>query len=132
MGHDVTDLGTDTPDSVDYPDYAAEVGHSVADGDADFGILVCGSGVGMSMAANKMPGIRAALGVQPEQVRLARAHNDANVLALGKWLTTPEAADQLVKSFLSTEFEGGRHARRVAKIEALGQSGRSSKVQKAE
>jgi len=122
-GHQVTDVGTNSSESVDYPDYAAEVGKAVAAGDADYGILVCGSGVGMSIAANKIPGIRAVLGVQAEQVRLSRAHNNANVLALGNWVTAPPAAEQFVELFLNTEFEGGRHARRVAKIDALAQPG---------
>jgi len=119
-GHDVSDLGTDSTESTDYPDYAGAVGRAVSGGNANYGILVCGTGVGMSMAANKMPGIRAVLGVGQEQVRLARAHNNANVIAFGNWTTAPAAAEQLVELFLTTEFEGGRHARRVAKIEALG------------
>lgn len=119
LGHDVSDLGTYDTKSTDYPDYAAAVGRAVKNGQAQFGILVCGTGVGMSMAANKIQGIRAAHGVEAEHVRLARAHNNANVLTLGNWATDPATADQLVELFLTTDFEGGRHARRVAKIEAL-------------
>src|SRR6266404_7462290 len=90
-GCEVTDLGTNSPDSTDYPDYAASVGHAVAAGYADRGILVCASGVGMSIAANKIHGIRAALAVSPEEVRLVRQHNDANVLALGAKFTDAPA-----------------------------------------
>ena len=120
-GHEVVDYGTDRPDSTDYPDYAAPVARAVASGRADRGILVCSTGVGMSITANKVPGVRAALGTNREEVRLARGHNDANVLTLGAKFTPPEAAEALVEEFLHTEFEGGRHARRVAKITALEQ-----------
>jgi len=118
-GHQVSDFGAHSSDPTDYPDYAAEVGRAVASGSADYGLLVCGTGVGMSIAANKLAGIRAALAVYPEHVRLARAHNDANVLTLGCTLTDQATADGLVKLFLTTDFEGGRHARRVGKIAAL-------------
>jgi ribose 5-phosphate isomerase B len=118
-GHQVDDLGTHSSESTDYPDYACSVAKKLADGKADRGILVCSTGVGMSIAANKMPGIRAALGVHPEEVRLTRAHNDANVLALGASFTDPTTAGQLIDIFLATEFEGGRHSRRLAKIAAL-------------
>jgi RpiB/LacA/LacB family sugar-phosphate isomerase len=118
-GHEVIDYGTNSADSVDYPDYAAAVGREVAAGRADRGILVCYTGVGMSIAANKVPGVRAALGTNPEEVRLTRAHNDANVLTLGaKFIEEPEAKT-LADVFLTTEFEGGRHARRVAKIAGI-------------
>lgn len=115
-GHQVVDYGTNSPDSVDYPDFAQVVGNEVSQGRADRGILVCYTGVGMSIAANKVPGVRAALGTNPEEVRLTRAHNDANVLTLGAKFIEEPAAEQLVDVFLGTEFEGGRHARRVAKI----------------
>jgi len=118
-GHQVDDLGTHSSDSTDYPDYAIAVARNVADGKAERGILVCSTGVGMSIAANKAAGVRAALGVHPEEVRLTRAHNDANVLALGAMFTDAATAGQLVDIFLSTEFEGGRHARRIAKIAAM-------------
>ncbi len=118
-GHQVLDEGTHSAESCDYPDFAAPVAHDVVAGRADRGILVCGTGVGMSIAANKVAGIRAALGTVPEEVRLARAHNDANILTLGARFIEEPAADALVDVFLETAFDGGRHARRVAKIAAL-------------
>jgi ribose 5-phosphate isomerase B len=118
-GHEVFDLGTNSAESIDYPDYAAAVGRKVADGSADRGVLVCASGVGMSIAANKIHGIRAALGYSAEEVRLTRAHNDANVLAIGAKFTSEEAASELLGAFLETPFEGGRHLRRVEKIAKL-------------
>jgi ribose 5-phosphate isomerase B len=118
-GHQVLDEGTHSTESCDYPDFAAPVAHDVVEGRADRGILVCGTGVGMSIAANKVDGIRAALGTVPEEVRLARAHNDANILTLGARFIEEPAADALVDVFLDTAFDGGRHARRVAEIAAL-------------
>lgn len=118
-GHEVIDVGTHGSEAVDYPDYAAAVARDVAGGVADCGVLVCSSGVGMSIAANKVHGIRAALGVDPEEVRLARAHNDANVLALGAKFTSADTARQLIDVFLRTRFEGGRHARRISKIHQI-------------
>src|SRR6185436_20081092 len=123
-GHEVCDFGTNSAESIDYPDYAAHVAKTVAAGKAERGVLVCSSGVGMSIAANKIRGIRAALGVSPEEVRVTRAHNDANVLTLGARFTDPALARELVRTFLETPFEdsgndGGRHARRVAKISDL-------------
>jgi ribose 5-phosphate isomerase B len=119
-GHNVIDEGTNNTESTDYPDYAATVGRAVADGSADRGILVCGTGVGMTIAANKIHGVRAALGVNPDEVQLTRRHNDANVLALGANYTDAKTANQFVKLFLETEFErGGRHERRVHKITEL-------------
>jgi ribose 5-phosphate isomerase B len=118
-GHEVADLGTDSPASVDYPDFASAVGRRVAQGEAERGILVCSSGVGMSIAANKIPGVRAALGTHADEVELVRRHNDANVLTLGQRFTAEEEAKRLVDVFLSTGFDGGRHARRVQKIERL-------------
>ena len=118
-GHQVLDEGTHSAESCDYPDFAAPVAHDVVDGRADRGILVCGTGVGMSIAANKVAGIRAALGTVPEEVRLARAHNDANILTLGARFIEEPAADALVDVFLETAFDGGRHGLRVAKIAAL-------------
>lgn len=120
-GHQVFDLGTHSTASVDYPDYAAAVGREVASGTADRGILVCGSGVGMSIAANKIDGVRAALGVSPEEVALSRQHNDANILTLGARFTGTAEADELVRIFLETGFDGGRHERRVEKISQLEQ-----------
>ncbi len=119
QGHQVVDEGTHSDESCDYPDFAASVARDVAAGRADRGILVCGTGVGMSIAANKVAGIRAALGTVPEEVRLARAHNDANVLTLGARFIDEPSADALVDVFLQTAFDGGRHSRRVAEIAAL-------------
>jgi ribose 5-phosphate isomerase B len=124
-GHEVVDLGTTSPESTDYPDYARAVAEAVRRGEADRGILVCLTGTGMAMAANKVPGIRAALGVTPEWVRLSRAHNDANVLTLSAKFTDPATAAELADVFLHTNFEGGRHERRLAKIAALERDARS-------
>jgi ribose 5-phosphate isomerase B len=118
-GHEVRDFGTDSPDSTDYPDYAAPVSHAVADGAAERGILVCGSGVGMAIAANKVKGVRAAVGTSREAVVLTRQHNNLNVLTLGERVTDQATAQDLVKAFLETPFEGGRHAQRVEKIAEL-------------
>lgn len=115
------DFGTDSDDSVDYPDFAAKVGKAVAGGEFDRGILVCGTGIGMALAANKIAGIRAAPVVDLESARLAREHNNANVLAIGARVTPPERALDLVRLFLKTEFEGGRHERRLQKVAALEQ-----------
>lgn len=120
-GHDVADYGTHSSDSVDYPDFAAKVANDVAAGSSQRGVLVCSSGVGMSIAANKVHGIRAALGTHEEEVRLTRQHNDANVLTLGAKFTPPDEAARLVDVFLTQEFEGGRHAQRVEKISKLEQ-----------
>lgn len=117
-----TDFGTNTTDSVDYPDFAETVARAVADGSHDRGLLFCGSGVGMAMAANKVPGVRAASVVDEVSTRLSREHNDANVLALGERLTPAATARQLVSTFLDTPFAGGRHQRRVDKISALDHS----------
>jgi ribose 5-phosphate isomerase B len=120
QGHDVKDLGTDGPESCDYPDYAASVAHEVAQGRADRGILVCTTGMGMTMAANKVRGIRAALAVNPDEVLLTRKHNDANILAFSSRYTKPAEAGEMMRIFLDTEFEsGGRHERRVNKMMAL-------------
>ncbi|MGE0359602.1 MAG: ribose 5-phosphate isomerase B [Vicinamibacterales bacterium] len=113
------DFGTASDRSVDYPDFAAAVAHAVADGQADRGILVCGSGVGMAIAANKVPGVRAAALGDPAAAALAREHNDLNVLTLAGRLLSPEAAAPIVGAFLDTAFAGGRHAGRVDKIRQL-------------
>jgi ribose 5-phosphate isomerase B len=118
-GHEVEDLGTDSATSTDYPDYALKVARQVASGDADRGVLVCATGIGMSIAANKVHGIRAALGTNPEEVRLVRAHNNANVLTFGQKFVDAPTAENLTKIFLETPFEGGRHERRVNKISAM-------------
>jgi ribose 5-phosphate isomerase B len=118
-GHDVKDFGADSAESTDYPDYAAKVAHAVAGGEFERGVLVCNTGVGMSIAANKVPGIRAALGVNEAEVRLTRSHNNANILTLGSTLVGQPTAERLAKIFLETGFDGGRHARRLAKIADL-------------
>jgi len=119
MQHDCDDLGTAGEGSVDYPDYAERVARGVAAGDYDRGILICGTGIGMAIAANKVAGVRAAPVTDVDVARLAREHNDANVLALGARLVGRERALELVRVFLETPFAGGRHDRRVQKIAAL-------------
>ena len=115
-GYDVTDRGTSSDLACDYPVFAAAVGHDVARGVSDRGILVCGSGVGMSIAANKVSGIRAAVGTSEEQVRVTREHNNINILTLGARMMDGSAAERLVDAFFKTEFLGDNHARRVAQI----------------
>ena len=119
MGVEYEDLGTNSPDSVDYPDYAERVAKGVAGGVAERGILVCGSGIGMEIAANKIPGVRAALAWNEETAELARRHNDANVVAVGDRTTPRETIDRIIRAFLTTDFEGGRHQRRIEKIKKL-------------
>jgi ribose 5-phosphate isomerase B len=121
LGVTYDDLGTSTADSVDYPDYARAIGEGVVEGRFDRGILVCGSGIGMSIAANKVRGVRAAVVTEVESARLSRAHNDANVIALGARLTTETVAAEIVRTFLGTAFQGGRHSDRVQKIHGLEQ-----------
>ena len=118
-GHEVNDLGTNSTDSTDYPDYAAAVGRDVASGLADRGILVCTTGVGMSIAANKINGVRAALAMNLDEVAMSRHHNDANVLAIPAKYVDEPTAEQYIKLFLETGFDGGRHQRRVDKISQL-------------
>jgi len=115
-GHQVLDFGTDGPASVDYPDFAAAVCGAIRQGNADLGILVCGTGIGMSIAANRYPDIRCGLAHDVTTARLTRAHNDANVLALGARIIGEEVALDILGAFLSTPFEGGRHERRIAKL----------------
>ena len=119
LGIEVDDLGTTSEASVDYPDYAAAVARRVASGASDRGILVCGTGIGMAIAANKIHGIRAASAESLEAARLGRAHNDANVLTLGARITPADRALEIVRTFLDTPFDGGRHQRRVDEITAL-------------
>ncbi|HEX9092852.1 MAG TPA: ribose 5-phosphate isomerase B [Coriobacteriia bacterium] len=123
QGHEVVDIGTHSADSVDYPGYAGKVGRAVASGEADFGILVCGSGLGMSIAANKVHGVRAVPVTDPEFAKMARAHNDANVLTLAGRYTDSETAARIVDTFLATPFEGGRHERRVEGITEIESGG---------
>lgn len=118
-GHEVFDVGTTSTESVDYPDFAEKVADEVVSGAVDKGILVCFSGVGMSIAANKVNGIRAALGTSPEEVSFVRRHNDANVLTIGANFTSEDTANKMTDVFLTTDFEGGRHARRIGKVAAI-------------
>ena len=115
-GIEFSDQGTNSVESVDYPDYARKVAEQVTSHRADFGILVCGSGIGMAMAANKVPGVRAAHVTSEYEARVSREHNDANVLALGARTLDPPTALKLVEKWLATPFAGGRHQRRVDKI----------------
>jgi ribose 5-phosphate isomerase B len=112
------DLGTGSTESVDYPDYARRVAEAITRGDAERGILVCGSGQGMAMAANRFPRVRAAVAYSEETARLSRAHNDANVLALGSHTLDHALAERILAAWLDASFEGGRHQRRVDKIDA--------------
>jgi ribose 5-phosphate isomerase B len=117
LGYQAIDLGTDSRESVDYADYGHALASRLLDGDGDLGVLICGSGIGMSMAANRHVGIRAARCTSVWAARMCRRHNDANVLCLGERETGPGLARMILETFLETEFEGGRHAARVAKIE---------------
>jgi ribose 5-phosphate isomerase B len=110
------DLGTNSPDSVDYPEYGKALARAIIDGKAKRGIAICGSGIGISIAVNRFPQLRAALCTDVTMARLARQHNDANVLALGARITAEEKAFDITKAFLTTEFEGGRHEKRVAQL----------------
>ncbi len=113
------DFGTNSADSVDYPDYALPVAEAVSRGEYDRGILLCGTGIGISIAANKVPGIRAALCGDPFSARASREHNDANILVLGGRVLGPGLAREIVQVWLTTRFEGGRHANRLNKIQAI-------------
>jgi ribose 5-phosphate isomerase B len=117
LGYDPIDLGTNSPDSTDYPDYAHPVAHQVETGEAKRGILLCGTGLGMSYAANRHHGVRAAVVWTPEIAKLAREHNDSNVLVLPSRFVSDEDSVAILKAWLDTPFEGGRHQRRVDKIE---------------
>lgn len=118
-GHDVADLGTHGHDSVDYPEYGAKLAAAVASGDAERGVVVCGSGIGVSIAVNRNPGCRCARVSEPLSAALAREHNDANVLAIGARLIGSDMAKACVQAFLGTEFAGGRHQRRVDQLSIL-------------
>lgn len=118
-GHEVVNFGTDTPASTDYPIYGARVAHAVANGECERGVVICGTGVGISISANKVKGIRCALCSEPVSAKLTRQHNDANVLAMGARIIGPAMAEEIVHTFLTTEFEGGRHSRRVDLITKL-------------
>lgn len=116
---DVTDCGTWTTDSVDYPDYGAAVGRLVADGSVELGVVICGTGIGISIAANKIPGVRAALCHDTFSARMCREHNDANVLALGARVIGPGLAQDITAAFIQSKFAEGRHALRVQKLRDL-------------
>ena len=118
-GHQVDDVGTHGTASVDYPDFAGQVGRSVASGEADLGLLVCGTGIGMSMAANKVRGVRAAVCTESFSARMARRHNDANVLCLGSRVLGVGLMEDILAAFVGASFDGGRHASRVDKINRI-------------
>ena len=118
-GLSVRDFGTDNGDSVDYPDFGEKVARAVSSGEAERGILICGTGIGMSIVANKFPGVRAALVNDPFTARMAKEHNNANVLVMGGRVITPEIACRLVEIWLDSEFEGDRHQRRLDKISQI-------------
>lgn len=117
-GYGVLDLGSDSDDAVDYPDYGYAAAQAIADGRAARAVVICGTGIGIAIAANRHPAVRAAVCHEPETARLARRHNDANVLALASNYLDANAAKELLRTFLETEFEGGRHQARVAKLGA--------------
>jgi ribose 5-phosphate isomerase B len=121
-GHQVIDEGTNTSDSVDYPDFAARVAEDVAAGRAERGILVCGSGIGMAIAANKVPGVRAANICSEYEAQLSREHNNLNVLTLGARILSEDGAKQIVQIWLDTSFSGGRHSGRLVKIQNIEQA----------
>lgn len=118
-GIDVLDMGTESTGSVDYPDYAAKVAESILRGDAEFGILLCGTGLGMAISANRYHGIRAVTVTEPYSAKMARAHNNANVLTMGSRVVGRDLALMIIDTFLDTPFEGGRHCGRIEKIDRL-------------
>ena len=118
-GYEVVNFGTDTTESTDYPIYAERVAKAVVSGECDRGILICGTGIGISISANKIHGVRCALCSEPVSGALSRQHNDANILAMGARTIGPVMAEEIVKTFLTETFDGGRHAIRVGKIMAL-------------
>ena len=119
QGYQVVDLGCNSAESVDYPDYAAQVAEGVRAGTYAFGVLVCGTGLGMSMTANRFPGVRAAVCTTGYMARMARAHNDANILCLGERVVGQGQAEAILNEFLQQDFEGSRHQRRIDKIDSL-------------
>ena len=122
-GFEVVNFGTDSPESCDYPVYGEKAARAVVSGEADLGVLICGTGVGISLAANKVHGIRAVVCSEPYSAALARRHNNANIVAFGARVIGPELAKMIVDAFLDAEFEGGRHARRVDMIMAIEEKG---------
>lgn len=119
LGHEVRDFGTDSPEPVDYPDFVVPAAEAVARGECDLGIVLGGSGNGEAMAANKVPGVRCAVCWESYTARMARQHNDANVLSLGARVIGPELAREIVRTWLEARYEGGRHDRRLAKLRAV-------------
>ena len=118
-GHEVIDVGCDSTESVDYPKYGHAVGRTVASGEAERGIAVCGSGIGISIACNKVPGIRAALCTSVEMAEMCRRHNNANVICMGARMISQELAFDIIDKWMTTDFEGGKHLRRINEIEDL-------------
>ena len=118
-GYEVIDLGIKTPERCDYPVFGQRVGQAVVNGEADYGVLICGTGIGISIAANKVHGVRCALCSETVSASLCRQHNDANIVAMGARTIGPVMAEEIVRTFLTTDFEGGRHSRRVEKIMKL-------------
>ena len=118
-GHEVIDVGCDSPESVDYPKYGHAVGRTVASGEAERGIAVCGSGIGISIACNKVPGIRAALCTSVEMAEMCRRHNNANVVCMGARMISQDLAFDIIDKWMTTEFEGGKHLRRINEIEDI-------------
>lgn len=114
LGHEIVDVGTAGTERTDYPIWGSRAGHAVVAGDAEFGVIVCGSGIGISIAANKVPGVRCVVCTEPYSAAMARRHNDANMLAMGERFVGVDMAKAIVDAFLGAEFEGGRHAERVA------------------
>lgn len=119
LGHEVVDFGVHDRTSVDYPDYAAKVAEAIVTNQCERGVLICGTGIGMSIAANKVPGIRAALCNEIFSAQMAREHNDANIICLGARVVGPSVAEGIVRAYFTSSFAGGRHANRVAKLTAL-------------
>lgn len=121
QGHELIDLGTYTEERCDYPIYGQKVALSVVNGEADLGILICGTGIGISLAANKVPGIRAAVCSEPYSAAMARSHNNANIVAFGARVVGQGTAEQIVDAFLSARYEGGRHQKRIEMLESIEQ-----------
>jgi len=128
-GHELVDVGTGSSESVDYPEYAAQAARMVAAGEVERAVVVCGSGVGVSIVANKVDGIRAVNGHDPDEAEMSRRHNDANVLTLAGNRLSADEATPIVERFLTTDFEGGRHARRVGKIAAIERGGQAASTE---
>lgn len=127
-GIDVQDMGTGNGDSVDYPDFAEKVALAVSQGEAECGVLICGTGIGMSIAANKYPGVRAALVTDEFMAQMAKEHNNANILVMGGRVLSDDAARHMVQVWLDTEYEGGRHQRRLDKIARIEEDVRSGRL----